>query len=195
MSWSPTFEELTHQSRYAPKIIQKQVKQVKKNKQINKSLCSDVMFLSNGKFLTSKHCAVGLGLRSLTGLKQPVVYLSKLRHSVSYKQMEEIQTAQTELALNLSNESSILLLLPMDSNKKVNNYTFNGFKIWMKKYMYNYYKGTNVYLTCTIIFSLILNGLLYSLCLSTSETFLYLYFVSNFRIITKFLKSLEYFWK
>ena len=84
--------------------------------------------LSKGKFLTSKHCAIGLGLHSLTGLKQPVVYLSKLGHSISNKQIEEIETAQAELALNLSKELSILRLVPMQSNKKVNNYTFKGLK-------------------------------------------------------------------
>ena len=89
--------------------------------------------LGNGKFWSSKHCAVRLGLHSLTGLKQPVVYLSKLGHSISYKQMEEMETAQAELALNLSNESSILRLVPINSNKKVNDYTFKNFKIWMKK--------------------------------------------------------------
>ena len=74
-----------------------------KNKRLNKLFRSDVMFaLSNGKFLTSKHCTVRRGLHSLSGLKQPVVYLSKLGHSISYKQIEEIETAQAELALNLS---------------------------------------------------------------------------------------------
>ena len=91
------------------------------------------MDVMNGKFLNNKHCAVGLGLHSLTGLKQPVVYLSKLGHSISYKQIEEIETAQAKLTLNLSRESSILPLVPMESNKKVNNYTFKGFKTWMKK--------------------------------------------------------------
>ena len=169
----------------------------KKNKLLNKSFCSDVIcVLSNGKFLTSKHRAVGLGLHSLTGLKQTVVYLSKPRHSVSYKQMEEIQKVQKELALNLSNESRILPLVPMDSNKKVNDYTFQSFKIWMKKtYVRNYYKGINVYLTCIIIFALFLNGLPYSLCFGTNETFTYLYFIYHFRIIITFLKTLKYFWK
>ena len=145
VSWPLTFVELIHQQRDAPKIMQKLYDYLlagdlhhetseKKNKLLNKSFCSDVIcVLSNGKFLTSKHRAVGLGLHSLTGLKQTVVYLSKPRHSVSYKQMEEIQKVQKELALNLSNESRILPLVPMDSNKKVNDYTFQSFKIWMKK--------------------------------------------------------------
>ena len=55
--------------------------------------------LSNSKFWTSKHCAAGLGIHSLTGLKQPVDYLSKLGHSISYKQMEKIERVQAELAI------------------------------------------------------------------------------------------------
>ena len=47
--------------------------------------------------------------------------------------MEEIETAQAELALNLSNESNILRLVPIDSNKELNDYIFKGFKLWMKK--------------------------------------------------------------
>ena len=68
--------------------------------------------LSKGKFLTSKHCAVGLGLQSLSGLKQSVVYLSKLGHSIRYKQIEEIQIAQAEIDES-SNESSIFSMVPM----------------------------------------------------------------------------------
>ena len=39
--------------------------------------------VSNENFLTSKHCAVELGLHTLTGLKQPIVYTSRLGHSNS----------------------------------------------------------------------------------------------------------------
>ena len=61
MSWPPTFEELTHESRGAPEIMQKFYDYLlvgdlhhetsTKNKRLSKSFCSDVMFaLSNGKF-------------------------------------------------------------------------------------------------------------------------------------------------
>ena len=84
----------------------------------------------------------------------------------------------------------------MDSNKKVNDNIFKGFKIWMKKYTHNYCKGINVYLTFTNVLTLILNGLPYSVCFGTSKTLPYLYFISNLSItITKLLKSLKYFWK
>ena len=107
---------------------------MKQAKKINESFCIGAMLaLTNDKFLTSKHFPVGLGLDTLTGLKQPVVYLSKLGHFICYKQIEEIETAQAELALKLSNESSILPLITMDNSKRVNDYIFKGFKIWMKK--------------------------------------------------------------
>ena len=56
-----------------------------------------MLILPNGKFLTSKRCAVGLRLHSLTRLKQHLVYLSKLTHSISYKQTEETEAVQKEL--------------------------------------------------------------------------------------------------
>ena len=72
---------------------------------------SDVkLVLSNGKFLTRKHCAVGLGLHRLTILKESLVYLSKLAHSISYKQIEENEAAQTELALKLSRHQLIEII-------------------------------------------------------------------------------------
>ena len=47
-----------------------------KKEQIIRSFSEDVMyFVSNGNFLTRKHCATGLGLHNLTGMKQPIVYL------------------------------------------------------------------------------------------------------------------------
>lgn len=91
-----------------------------------------VFALWNGMFLSSKHCSVRLGWNSLTRLKRPVGCLSKLKHSISYEQMKEIETTRAELALNLSKKSSILPLILMYSDNKVHNYSFKGFKIWIK---------------------------------------------------------------
>lgn len=38
--------------------------------------------VSNGNFLTNKHCAVKLGLHGLTGFKQSIVYISRLGYSI-----------------------------------------------------------------------------------------------------------------
>lgn len=46
--------------------------------------------------------------------------------------MKEIETTRAELALNLSKKSSILPLILMYSDNKVHNYSFKGFKIWIK---------------------------------------------------------------
>ena len=93
--------------------------------------------------------------------------------------MKKIEIAQAELALNLSNKPRILPLAPMDSNKKANNYTFKGFKIWMKKIHTTTIKVLNIYLTGTIILTLILNGLPYSVYFGNSKTFPHLYFKDN----------------
>ena len=68
--------------------------------------------VSDGNFLTSKHCAVGLVLHSLTGLKQSIVYFSRLGNSIGYHKVEEIETAQVELTLKLKEESLNLPLAP-----------------------------------------------------------------------------------
>ena len=54
--------------------------------------------VANGNILRSKNCAVRLGLHSLTGLKQPIVYLSRLERSFRYDKVEDIETAQAVYA-------------------------------------------------------------------------------------------------
>ena len=54
--------------------------------------------VSKGNILRSKNCAVRLGLHSLTGLKQPIVYLSRLERSFGYDKVEDIETAQAVYA-------------------------------------------------------------------------------------------------
>ena len=55
--------------------------------------------ISNGNFLTSKHCAIRLGLHNLTELKQPIVYLSRLGHLIGFDKVKEIETTQALLIL------------------------------------------------------------------------------------------------
>ena len=91
-----------------------------KKEQIIRSFSEDVMYsVSNENFLTSKHCAVGLGLHSLIGLKQSTVYLSRLGHSIGYDKVEEIETAQVELTLKMKEESLNLPLAPKYEQGKV----------------------------------------------------------------------------
>ena len=73
----------------------------------------------NGNFLLSKHCAVELGLHILTGLKQPIAYLSSLGHSIGYDKVEEIKTTLAELTLKLKEAFLNLPLVPKYEEKKV----------------------------------------------------------------------------
>ena len=126
----PTIESLNDSSRKPPDIVETFFCHLlvgesdhtpnQKKERIIRSFSEDVMYsVSNGNFLTSKHCAVGLGLHSLTGLKQPIVYLSRLGHSTGYDKVEETETAQAELTLKLKEESRNLPLVPKYKQGKV----------------------------------------------------------------------------
>ena len=54
--------------------------------------------LQNGKFLTGKHCTVVLGFTQHDKTEATSSLLLKLSQSIRQKLMEEIETAQTELA-------------------------------------------------------------------------------------------------
>ena len=72
-----------------------------------------------GEFLTLKHASVGLGLHSLTGQKLPLQVLSRLRHSMTYDRICEVETAQAELAQHLKSLSLPLPICPIDEESKV----------------------------------------------------------------------------
>ena len=58
--------------------------------------------ISKGDFLTAKHVLRGCGLHdSITGMKKPINILSKVGHSCNYNTVQEIETAQAELAQQL----------------------------------------------------------------------------------------------
>ena len=54
--------------------------------------------ISRGTFLTLKHTCVGLGLHSMTGMKIPIVILSRLDNSISYDTVLALETAQAEVS-------------------------------------------------------------------------------------------------
>ena len=77
-----------------------------------KSLANNIMYnISNGQFLTLKHCSLGLGVHSKTGTKDPIVVLSRLGHSITYKKVLEIETAQAEAAHQFNSSSSLLPIM------------------------------------------------------------------------------------
>ena len=84
------------------------------------SLVQDLVFaISKGKFLTFKHTCIGLGLHSLTGQKLPILILSRFGHSIPYSTIQEIETAQAELAQDLRDKQKSLPLQPISSSTMV----------------------------------------------------------------------------
>ena len=85
-----------------------------------KSLADNIMYnMSNGQFLTLKHCSLGLGIHSKTGTKDPVTVLSSLGHSITYEKVLEIETIQAEVAHQFSANSSLLPIQPLEEFVKV----------------------------------------------------------------------------
>ena len=75
--------------------------------------------VSNGGMLTAKQCALGLGIHNMAGQERPIVILSKLRHSISYEKVLEIETAQAEVAEQFRSNSSVLPIHPVLESTKV----------------------------------------------------------------------------
>ena len=91
-----------------------------KVERVVESFGQDLMFVvSNGKFITPKYAAVGLGLHSLTGQKQPIKVLSHLGYSMTYDTVNEIETAQAELVEHFNSLNFNLPLQPAAEGCKV----------------------------------------------------------------------------
>ena len=123
LAWPPSVDQLEDASRDPPDLLAKFYHRLivgdchhtlsEQKHRIIRSFSEDVMYaVSNGTFLTKKHYAVGMGLHSLTGMKQPIVFLSKMGHCISYDKVAEIETAQAELSLKWKNDSLTLPLNP-----------------------------------------------------------------------------------
>ena len=91
------------------------------NRYVN-SLSQDIIHaISRGDFFTAKHVLriLGCGLHSITGLKKPINILSKYGHSCNYNTIQEIKTAQAELAKKLISLKYPLPFMPIDQESKV----------------------------------------------------------------------------
>ena len=76
-----------------------------------------------GNVITLKHFLIGIGLHNLTGPKAPIKILSNLGHSINYKLVCEVETAEAELALKLLEEDQgVHSLLPISDNATVLTY-------------------------------------------------------------------------
>ena len=81
--------------------------------------------ISRGKVMTEKHFLLGLGIHNITGQKLPIKILHELGHSIEYNKVCEIETAQAELAIKLSQDN---IDLPFTSRPTARffRYTFLG---------------------------------------------------------------------
>ena len=57
--------------------------------------------ISRGRVVTLKHFLLGLGLHNITGQKLPIQILANLGHSLNYKSVCQIETAEAEIARQL----------------------------------------------------------------------------------------------
>ena len=127
--WPPTVESLNRtRSRY-PGSLQEFFTSLLKNKHHSagenvllavNSLIDDVInSVSNGTILTLKHILMGCGMHSLSGSKLDIEIMHKMNNSCSYDQVRKIETAQAELAIELSEKQFPLPLVPKDEYSSV----------------------------------------------------------------------------
>jgi len=131
-SWPPTVDELEDKERTSEvKYLSQFLKYLlvgedshhliaDSKHRVIKSIADDIIYnISNGKFLTLKHCSLGLTMHSMTGQKHPIVLLSRLGHCISYEKVSEIETAQGEVAQQFQSNSSLLPIQPIEETTKV----------------------------------------------------------------------------
>ena len=69
--------------------------------------------ISRGRVVTLKHLLLGFGLHNITGQKLPIQILANLGHSLNYKSVCQIETAEAEIALQLYEEGTSPGLRPL----------------------------------------------------------------------------------
>lgn len=124
LPWPPTVQSLLSEDRHPPESLTNFLtcllhstehsvgEEVRRHVD---SLSQDIIYgISKRKFLTGKHVLLGCGLHSLTGLKKPINILARLGHCCSYNKVQEIETAQAELAQKMISLQHPLPLIPVD---------------------------------------------------------------------------------
>ena len=141
LSWPPTVESLASRERQYPELLQLFYKELLSSKgshhataervdRLTDSFCQDIIHaVSKGKFLTTKHASLGLGLHSMTGEKTPITLLARLGHSISYDAINEIETAQAELVEHFQSVGLNLPLQPVTQGSKVSISVLQRFEI------------------------------------------------------------------
>ena len=94
LPWPPTIDSLRERLKSTPEALTEFLRTLLSLKDLHHvttetvnrhvdSFAQDLIFsVTKGRFLTPKHTCVGLGLHSLTGMKIPIVTLSRLGNSI-----------------------------------------------------------------------------------------------------------------
>ena len=132
LPWPPTVESLLSEHRQPPESLRMFLTTLLHSTDHSPgndviryvdSFSQDILYaVSKRTFLTRKHVLLGNGLHSITGLKKPITILARLGHSCNYNKIQEIQTAQAELAQEMSSLQHPLPLIPVDSTSKVKTF-------------------------------------------------------------------------
>lgn len=96
-----------------------------------KSICNSIIFsLTNGNVRPSSCLSLGLVTKSITGSRRMVQILNKLGHSISYSQVEELET---ELAYGCAANTEILPynLIPGNPNLRT-HVAFDNFDLYVE---------------------------------------------------------------
>ena len=64
--------------------------------------------ISHGSVVTLKHFLLGLGLHNITGQTLPIQILENLGHSLNYKSVCQIETAEAEICSSIIRQGNIL---------------------------------------------------------------------------------------
>ena len=82
--------------------------------------------MANGKIVTLTHFLSRLGLHNITGLRTPIKVLSHLGHCIDYNLVCEIETAESEIALQWIAEDEISSLQQDHEDGDVRHIIFGG---------------------------------------------------------------------
>ena len=84
------------------------------------SMTDDVInSVSNGNIYTLKHILMGCGMHSIDGSRQDIDIMHKMNNCCSYDLVRAIETAQAELAIELSKRQFPLPIVPKDEYSSV----------------------------------------------------------------------------
>ena len=126
LSWLPTLEAVSDDSRKPPDSVCMFLQKLPKNKasanvsRVIESLAQDIAFaVMKGKVLQRKQFLLALDLHSLTGGRKVIEIIHKLGHCMSYNLTSEIETAQKKSSLLAATHTTLLPLGPATPSNTV----------------------------------------------------------------------------